>query len=128
MALTAKQEAFAQAVADGMTQADAYRKAYAAGSMKPATVQSKACLLMADGKVRARVDELRGKLEEKALWTRERSVAVLADIADGMECKAVERVAAVKELNAMHGFNAPAKVELQGAITVIERRIVRPKH
>lgn len=124
MKLTAKQEAFAQAMADGASQADAYRKSYGQGRMSDTTIHQKASRLM--GKVQARVTELRGKLEAKALWTRERSVAVLADIADGMECKAVERVAAVKELNAMHGFNAPAKVELQGAITVIERRIVRP--
>lgn len=128
MALTAKQEAFAQALADGMTQADAYRKAYSVRDATTKSVHELASKLAKNTKVASRVDELRGKLEEKALWTRERSVAVLADIADGMECKAVERVAAVKELNAMHGFNAPAKVELQGAITVIERRIVRPKH
>lgn len=59
MALTAKQEAFCQAIVSGMSQADAYRKAYDAVNMKPATVQSKACILMTDGKVRARVDELR---------------------------------------------------------------------
>ena len=38
MALTAKQEVFAQAIADGMTQADAYRTAYDAGNMKAETI------------------------------------------------------------------------------------------
>ena len=64
--LTHKQEQFCRAMASGMNQSDAYRAAYDAKSMKPATVQSKACLLMADGKVRARVSELSKKAAERA--------------------------------------------------------------
>jgi phage terminase small subunit len=59
MALTIKQEAFAQAVASGKSQADAYRAAYSADKMKPETVQNKAHVLMKDGEVTARVAELR---------------------------------------------------------------------
>jgi hypothetical protein len=59
MALTAKQEAFAQAVATGKTQADAYRTAYNAGNMKPPTVQKRASELMSCGEVSGRVAELR---------------------------------------------------------------------
>jgi phage terminase small subunit len=59
MGLTAKQEKFCQGIVAGLSQADAYRQAYDAGGMKPETVQSKASILMADGKVRARVEELR---------------------------------------------------------------------
>lgn len=59
MSLTAKQEAFCQAVLSGLSQADAYRKAYSAGKMKPATVQESASRLMANSKVAARVKELR---------------------------------------------------------------------
>lgn len=116
MALTTKQERFAQAIADGLSQADAYRTAYDASKSKPETVWSKASELMADGKVTARVAQLREALATKALWSRERSVTALAGIADGGESKAAEKVAAIKELNAMHGFNAPAKIELSGDI------------
>ena len=112
MTLTAKQEAFAQAIASGLTQTDAYRSAYSAEKMKAETVQQTACRLMADRKVTARVAELREELANKSLWTRERSVKVLADIADSSESKAGEVVNAVKELNSMHGFNAPTKHEL----------------
>ena len=69
--LTPKQETFANAVASGKTQADAYRAAYSAGKMKDATIQSKACILMKDGKVRARVDELRKPIAKKAQITLE---------------------------------------------------------
>ena len=126
MALTAKQEAFAQALADGMTQADAYRKAYSVREATTKSVHELASKLAKNAKVASRIDALKGKLEEKALWSREKSVAVLAEIAAGIESRAGEKVAAVKELNAMHGFNEPAKLAIQGAISVIERRIVRP--
>ena len=125
MKLTAKQESFAQAVADGKTQADAYRIAYNAGGMKPETVQSKASILIKKGMVGARVAELRKTVADKHIWTREKSVRVLADIADDSESKAAEKVSAIKELNSMHGFNAPVKMELDAAISVIERRIVK---
>lgn len=64
MTLTAKQENFCQAIASGMNQSDAYRSAYDAGNMKPETVQSKACLLMAEGKVKNRVTLLKQALIE----------------------------------------------------------------
>ena len=108
--LTAKQEAFAQAIASGKTQADAYRSAYDAETMKDATVWSKASVLMADGKVAARVEELRKGLEKKELWTREMSVkALIGAYKDG---NPTAKIAAVKELNAMHGFNAPTQLSV----------------
>jgi phage terminase small subunit len=113
MTLTAKQEAFAQAIADGMTQADAYRKAYSAGKMADKTVWVKASELMADGKVSGRVAELRAVLAERQLWRREDSVEVLAKIAkEDPEAPHSAIVSAVKELNAMHGFNEPTKVDV----------------
>lgn len=124
MALTAKQESFAQAVADGMSQSDAYRKAYDAGNMKDQVIQNKASLLM-KGEAGVRVGLLREQLASKGMWSRQDSVAELADIARGVESKPAEKVAAIKELNIMHGFNAPTKIELGGEISVIERRIVQ---
>ena len=108
--LTPKQEKFAQCVADGMTQADAYRAAYDCGAAtKPETIQNKAHELMKNGEVAARVEELRNHLSELALWTRADSVRILAEIASGGEGsgapKPAERVSAVKELNAMHGWH-----------------------
>lgn len=112
MTLTAKQENFCQAIASGMNQSDAYRSAYDAGNMKPETVQSKACLLMAEGKVRARVDSLKQSLSEKSEWTRLDSVTALRKVIDDTEAKGAEITGAVKVLNEMHGFNAPTKHEL----------------
>lgn len=74
MPLTAKQEAFCQAIVSGMSQADAYRTAYDAKNMKPATVQSKACILMTDGKVRARVEEIRAPVVAKVQYGLEQAM------------------------------------------------------
>ena len=117
MTLTAKQEAFCQAIADGMTQADAYRASYNAEKMKPESVQVKASVLMADGKIALRVAELRGALAKKALWTREKSVAGLVKAFQVAEDagNAAAMTGSIKELNAMHGFNAPAKVDLMNS-------------
>ena len=108
--LTNKQESFAQAIASGKTQADAYRLSYNAENMKDASIWSKASVLMSDVKVTARVEELRSKLENKQLWTREMSVkALVGAYKDG---NPTAKIAAVKELNAMHGFNAPTRLDV----------------
>jgi phage terminase small subunit len=69
--LTPKREKFAQGVASGMTQADAYRAAFDASKSKPETVQSHASRVMANDKVATRVDALRKKATERHLLTVE---------------------------------------------------------
>jgi hypothetical protein len=122
--LTAKQEAFAQAIADGMGQADAYRMAYDAEGMKDNTVYPKASRMMNEGKIRARIDELKAMVVEKQLWTREMSVKGLIQayrIAQDAKTS-TGMTAAVKELNVMHGFNEPTKLSITGNMVT---RIVR---
>lgn len=111
MALTPKQEKFAQEVASGKTQADAYRAAYS-NNMKPETIIQAASRMMANSNVNARVDELKKELAEKQLWTREMSVEVLRQIALDAEATNGEKTAATKELNVMHGYNAPTQVNV----------------
>lgn len=110
--LTAKQEAFAQGIADGLGQADAYRMAYDADGMKDSTVYSNASRLMNDSKIAARVTELKAQVAEKQLWTREMSVkGLMSAYRIALEAKAsAGMTAAVKELNVMHGYNEPTKL------------------
>ena len=106
MKLTPKQEKFAQFVADGMSQADAYRKAFNVNpNTKPETTQANASRLMANSMVSARVDELRKQLSDISVWSRADSVEILAGIARNTTATNMERISSVKELNAMHGFN-----------------------
>ena len=118
--LTAKQEAFAQAIADGMGQADAYRMAYDAEGMKDNTVYPKASRMMNEGKIRARIDELKAQVAEKQLWSREMSVKALVQAY--REGSGAVKVSAVKELNAMHGYNEPSKLNITGSMVT---RIIR---
>lgn len=68
--LTPKQEAFAQAVASGMSQSDAYRAAYTVReTTKPDSVNQAASKVMADPKVASRVEELRKPVVEAAQIT-----------------------------------------------------------
>lgn len=77
--LTPKQEAFCQAIVSGISQADAYRKAYDAKSMKPAVVQNKASLLMKKGEVRVRIENLRRPVIEKLQYGLEQAMAEAAE-------------------------------------------------
>jgi phage terminase small subunit len=110
--LTAKQEAFCQAIADGMGQADAYRTAYDAEGMKDNTIYPLASKLMNNSKVATRVAELKAQVAEKQLWTREMSVkGLMSAYRIALEAKAsTGMTAAVKELNIMHGYNEPTKL------------------
>jgi hypothetical protein len=71
MALTPKQEAFAQEIASGKSQADAYRIAFNAGKMKPETIYKRASELMANGEITGRVQELREPVVQKVQLTLE---------------------------------------------------------
>jgi hypothetical protein len=62
------------------------------------------------------VTELKGNLAKKALWTRENSVKALIQVYE--EGNGPVKVAAVKELNLMHGFNAPTKHEVEGRMDI----------
>lgn len=117
--LTSKQEAFCQGIADGLGQADAYRSAYDAEGMKDNTIYPLASKLMKNDKVATRIAELKAAVQEKQLWSREMSVKALVQAY--REGTGSVKVAAVKELNAMHGFNEPAKLNVAvGRLTAIE--------
>lgn len=116
MALTPKQEKFAQEVASGKSQADAYRAAFNCAESKPETVIKRASELMAKGDVSGRVEQLKAEVSAKGLWEREDSVRILAEIARDPEASRKDKTGAIKVLNDMHGFNAPKKIEHSGAI------------
>lgn len=105
--LTEKQERFAQLVVELGNNSDAYRGAYNASNMKPETINSKAYILLQRDDIGARVAELRKELEEANLWSREDSLKVLAEIAQGndLEAKSSDKINAVKAINQMHGWD-----------------------
>ena len=112
--LTPKQEAFAQAYVETGNASEAYRRAFPrAKHWKPETVHREAHELLKNPKISTRVEALQAELAKRNLWTREQSVRALIDVINNPN-KQTDVISAVKELNAMHGFNAPDKVELSG--------------
>lgn len=121
--LTAKQEAFCQGIADGLGQADSYRAAYDAEDMKENSVYVQASKLMKNPKITQRIAELKSQVQEKQLWSREMSVKALVQAY--REGSGSVKVAAVKELNAMHGYNEPAKLNISGnLVNRIQRQVI----
>lgn len=97
----------------GKTQRQAYYDA--GGQAKDDDVaDASAARMLADVRVRAFYDAMLAQAQEDAIWTRRDSLQTLADIANGHDeqGKTSDRVSAVKELNAMRGWSAPAKIDL----------------
>lgn len=123
MSLTPKQEKFAQNVAKGMTFSDAYRKSRDASKMADETVHKRASELAQKGEILGRIDKLKEQLSERQLWSREDSIKKLIEVMS--DARPNDVIAAIKELNNMHGFDAPSKIELSGnMLHQIQRRIV----
>ncbi len=103
MKITPAQEHFAQLVAGGKSQSEAYQTAYPkAQAWKDEAVWSQASRLMP--KVSARIDAIRAELATKTLWTMEQATALLMDVATNLEERAGDRIKAIAELNKLHGY------------------------
>lgn len=123
MALTDKQEAFCQNRAHGRNASDAYRMAYDTDDSKPQTIWNEAYLLSQNPDVAFRIQTLQKELEDQALWSRANSVEVLIDVIFSPESGKKEVIAATKELNAMHGYNAAKQLEIKTAGSVEVRQM-----
>lgn len=98
-------------VVAGKTQRQAY---YDAGGKAASdeSADSAVCTMLSNAKVKAFYDAMMEAAAENAIWTRNDSLRELASIALGQdpEAKTSDRVNAIKALNAMEGFDAPAKI------------------
>lgn len=103
--LTAKQEKFCQAIAGGKTQYDAFKIAYDTKNYKDNAIYVNASRLLDNTKIQLRIDALKKTIEKKYLWTREMSVNILSKIANRNKAFDNNKIAAIRELNLMHGFN-----------------------
>jgi hypothetical protein len=103
--LTEKMEKFCQCLAENMSNADAYRVAYEAADMAVKPLYVASCRLAAQEKIKERVKELKTELSKLCIWTRGQSVKVLAKIANSANSTDANKIAAVRELNLMHGYN-----------------------
>lgn len=97
--LTPKQQHFCQAVASGCTMSDAYRAAYNAENMKPASIHREASVLMSNPTITQRVERLH-RAKDRAvvaasLSDRERVLNKLRELMDSAKTESVQLGAAV---------------------------------
>ena len=83
VALTAKQEAFAAAVAKGATGADAYRAAYDARNMRAETLHKRVGELLKHGGIAGRIAELRAPALRRHQVSAEKTTDEIATAAYG---------------------------------------------
>ena len=124
MALTIKQEKFAQLVVELGDKSKAYRGAYNAERMKPETVHKRSGELIANGAVAGRIDELRAEAAKAHRCTVE-SLLIKLDTAydtalasETPQCSAA--VAAVMAQAKLCGLDKQL-VELSGGVDVTVR-------
>ena len=120
LSLTTKQELFIQGLIKGYSQREAYKMAYEADNMKNETIDSKASILFKTEKIRARYEELKNELKEKAFYTVEKA----NDDLNWIKLKAKEDIEAkgIKQANANTYLGAvKQQIELNG-ITIKEAK------
>ncbi|WP_149242982.1 terminase small subunit [Dyadobacter sp. 32] len=98
MTLTAKQEAFCQAMMSCDSSSEAYRKAYDTKDMLPASVHRKAKELMDNVKIAARLAELRAPVIERAQLSLEEHLNDLKTLRDKAAAKSQFAAAITAEI------------------------------
>ena len=120
MALTIKQEKFAQLVVELGDNSKAYRGAYDASRMKPETVHRSAKELTDNPKVSARIDELRAELAQRGRCTLDSLLRELEEARTvALSCETPQSSAAVAATMGKAKLCGLDKqlVELSGTIT-----------
>ena len=101
--LTPKQEVFARKIVEGMSQADAYRSAYNCTRTSDKTIWENASRLMADTKVKARVQELRDQLTKATIMSAQERLEWLTEVIKNLEERTENRLKAADIMNKMQG-------------------------
>lgn len=117
--LTPKQEAFVQNIIQGMSQADAYRTAYATNRMSDKTIHEAASRLMADSKVSARVSELREQLTKSTIMSAQERLEWLTQLIQSKEESTTDKLRAADIMNKMQGeYVQKVEAEVKNAVNI----------
>ena len=102
--LTANQEKFAKCIAlENMNQSDAYRAAYPNQKMSAKTIWEKASALAANGKVQARIKELREASDAPEIMSAQERKEWLTGVIKNEKLDIRARLQASDQLNKMQG-------------------------
>lgn len=126
--LTLKQEAFAEALANGATNAEAYRQAYNADGMAQTTIWQEGCKLAQHPKVAQRVEALLAEKQARnsmqAVKAEQRIWKGVWDLAEGAEVPPAVKATALGLAARMAGmFNDKLTLESQTSAADLEREL-----
>ena len=117
--LTANQEAFVKCIIEGMNQADAYRAAYPNQRMSDKTIWEKACRLMKNDKVEARLKELRNELAKPSIMTAQDRLEWLTGIINSDDETTSDRLKAIDLMNKMQGeYIQKVEANIENAVNI----------
>jgi hypothetical protein len=114
--LTPKQMKLARNIASGMPQVEAYRDAYDTTTDNKNTQRVRAYHEARKDNVAAMIADLKARAEQGVVWTREMAMTALLDTYKLARDQnhATGATGALKELNAMYGFNEATKINIGG--------------
>lgn len=121
MALTAKQENFAQLIVNGFTQTEAYRRAYNCDNMDDKTICNEGYKLTNNRVITARIQQLRDALAERLLFPRIERLEILKGIAQGSE-RDGDRINAIKVFSEFIGDGAPIKMQIEHSGQIVSQK------
>ena len=101
--LSAKQEQFVQNIISGMSLADAYRSAYSTEKMSNKTVHEAASRLAKDGKIIARIEEIREQIADANIMSAKERLVWLSKLIKSEEETTADKLRASDQMNKMQG-------------------------
>lgn len=115
-----REETFAQRLATGLTQSDAYRAAFPrATKWKSNTVRTRAWALAKRDDIKERVAELVAEAAERAVMQRQERMETLTTIARNDKKGDRWRIQAIEVLNKMDGVYSAGAEDTAGARQVV---------
>lgn len=117
--LTPKQELFAQKIAEGMSQADAYRSAYSCKNMSDNAIYREASLLAENPKVAQRLREIRDINARPSIMTAQKRKEWLTEVINDPDIDINARLKASDQLNKMEGeYIQKVETEIKNAVNI----------
>lgn len=120
MGLTGKRLRFAEGVVSGLSASEAYRRAYDASGMKPASVATEASRLLRDPKIARMVREGIEQVMANAAWNREEAIGRLTEVnalcferLTGSGAGSVDRVALTGFLESLDRLETLCLIDLE---------------
>ncbi|SEH97423.1 terminase small subunit [Akkermansia glycaniphila] len=137
-ALTEREKAFVRFVFEGLSQREAYRRAYAARKLKDSTCDVNACRLLKNAKVRAYLAELNAQVDRQRVMDKQERMEWLSRVVRtpvgkvdegsdlcqeatasemGVKVKMPGKIEAIRELNRMDGAYEPEQIEVRSELS-----------